>query len=400
MPATPFTSENVSVKRSARGVAPDRGARSEEGVLDLAEDAARLGVVARGGEIRNLQAGCERERAEPPPGAGKLRERDAARAGALSEEPHEARGLVGDLAMALVGVGRVVVEELHDLRADRVRQLGAGDAVRVHEERRDRVRELRGRAVRAVQRALGSSDGGEEVVDRRAGRVRPRRRDVERAVVVGAAGERDPARVRRLDAVLVGERGEEGGLDRSGEAARELVRLARACAVASLPGSEEQHHPLDVARRDRRPHAVERMRERVREAALAEERDELVHRRAVRLEVAVILLGEVPHEDVQRDFVLGEARRHLDGQERVGLVRDAQRALDRVVVADRDVRHAALPADAIHALGLRVRLAETCAAECVVPAVRRVDRVDVQVAAAHCLTCKPLSGRLLPVSGA
>ena len=152
-------------------------------------------------------------------------------------------------------------------------------------------------------------------------------------------------------------------------------------------------------RRDRRPHAVERMRERVCEAALAEECDELVHRRTERLQVAVVLLGQVPHENVERHLVLGEACRHLDGEERVGLVRDAQRTLDRVVVADRDVRHAALPADAIHALGLRVRLAETCAAECVVPAVRRVDRVDVQVATAHCPTCKPLPGRLLPVSG-
>ena len=79
---------------------------------------ARYGICRRGGE---------RERAEAPAGAGELGERDAARAGALSEKPHETRGLVGDLAVALVGVGRVVVEELHDLRANRVRQLGAGD---------------------------------------------------------------------------------------------------------------------------------------------------------------------------------------------------------------------------------------------------------------------------------
>ncbi len=86
-------------------------------MLDLAEDAARLGMVARGGEIRKLQTGGERERAEPPAGAGELGERDAARAGALAEEPHEARGLVGDRAMPFVGVDRVVVEELLDLGA-------------------------------------------------------------------------------------------------------------------------------------------------------------------------------------------------------------------------------------------------------------------------------------------
>ena len=139
--------------------------------------------------------------------------------------------------------------------------------------------------------------------------------------------------------------------------------------------------------RQRRAHAVERVRERVREAALAQERDELVDRRAVRLQVAMVLLGEVPDEHVQRDVVLGEARRHLDGEERVGLVRDAQRALDRVVVADRHERHPARLADAVDALRLRVGLAEARASQRVVPAVRRVDRVDVQVAACHRPQC-------------
>ena len=58
----------------------------------------------------------------------------------------------------------------------------------------------------------------------------------------------------------------------------------------------------------------------------------------------MIFLGQVPDEDVQRDVVFGEARCHFDGEKHVGVMRDAQRALERVVVADRDERHARAPA--------------------------------------------------------
>ena len=86
-------------------------------------------------------------------------------------------------------------------------------------------------------------------------------------MVVGASGQRDAPVVGGLDAVLVGQRSEELRLHRGGEPTGELVRLARARAVPSLPHAEEEHHPLDMARGDRRTHPVERMRERVPEAA-------------------------------------------------------------------------------------------------------------------------------------
>ncbi len=234
----------------------------------------------------------------------------------------------------------------------------------------------------------------------RARRLRPGRRDVERAVVVGAGGELNPARMNGLDPVPFGERRQESRLDRRREPARELVRLLRPRPVPSLPDGEEQQHPLDVRHGQRRPHPVERVRQRVGEAALAEERDQLVDRRPARLQVAVVLLAQVPDEHVQRHGVLGELGRDLDREERVREVRDPQRTLDRVVVGDRDEGHATRLAGAVDALGLRVRLAELGAAERVVAAVRRVDRVDVQVAAVHCSRCSPSRGRFLPFSGA
>ena len=226
VPATPFTSENVSVKRSARGSRGTDAAAGEELRLDRAEPAPRLRVVTGGGEIRELQSGGERERAEPAARARKLREGDAARAGALAEQAHEARALVGDLAMTLRRVVGVAVEELLDLRADRVRKLGAGNAIRVREERGDRVRELRRRPVRAADGSLAARDPGEELVDRSGTARRPRRRDVEGAVVIRSARERDAPAVRRLEPVRVGERGEERRRHRCREPARELVRLA------------------------------------------------------------------------------------------------------------------------------------------------------------------------------
>jgi hypothetical protein len=69
------------------------------------------------------------------------------------------------------------------------------------------------------------------------------------------------------------------------------------------------------------------------------------------------------------------------GEEGVGQVLDAQRTLERVVVGDRHVAHPAQAADAIDTLRLRERLPEAGPAEGVVAAVRREDRMNVEIAA-------------------
>ena len=104
------------------------------------------------------------------------------------------------------------------------------------------------------------------------------------------------------------------------------------------------------------------MRERVREAPFTQKRDELDDRRPARLQVGVIFFGEVPDEHVQRHVVLLEPRGHLNGQKGVGQVRNAKRALERVVVADRDELHAALLANAVDTLRVGVRLTKPRAA--------------------------------------
>ena len=202
-------------------------------------------------------------------------------------------------------------------------------------------------------------------------------------MIVRARGQRDPARVRRRDAVSLGELREVLRRHCGREPACKVVGLARSRAVPSFPDAEQEHHPLDVADREWGAHAVERMCECVCEAALAQERRELVHRGSQGLEVAVVGLREVPDEHVQRHVVFGKPRRDLDREEGVGMRGNPQRAFERVVVADRDVRHAARLARAVHPLRLRVRLTEARPAKRVIPAVRRVDRMNVQIAAAH-----------------
>ena len=67
---------------------------------------------------------------------------------------------------------------------------------------------------------------------------------------------------------------------------------------------------------------------------------------------------------------------------------DPERALDGVVVADRDEAHPTALAHPVDALGIAERLAEPRSPQRIVPAVRRERRVNVQIAqclGAHCL---------------
>ncbi len=160
--------------------------------------------------------------------------------------------------------------------------------------------------------------------------------------------------------------------------------VAAAIRAASSFDSRERE-PLEVRRGHGHPHAVERVREPVREAALSKERDQLHNRASARLEVAVVFLRQVPHEHVQRDPLGFELRRDLDGEECVGEVRNPQRALERVAIRDGHEAHPALLAHAVHTLGIGVRLAELRATKGVVPAVGGVARVHVQIAARHYL---------------
>jgi hypothetical protein len=314
-------------------------------------------------------------------GAGKGEDGEAtARVGhRLEPEPGPALGCqqprcpgseVGDPPVVLVRVVDIGVEESFELTPDRRGKRTAVLPIGVDSEASDRMRELRCRAVRALRPALGLLHSREKRGNVGGLRFRPRRRDVDCPVVVGAACERDPAGVHGLDAVPFGELLQVGRGDRRGEPTGELVGLLRAGAVASLPDPEQEHHPLDVRDGEGGAHAIERVGKSMNEATGAEEADELVDGRPPLLEVAVVLLGQVPDEDVERHVVFGEAGRHLDRQERAVQMSDAERPFERVVVGDRHEGHPAPPADGGDALRRRERLAEACATEREVAAVR------------------------------
>jgi hypothetical protein len=136
----------------------------------------------------------------------------------------------------------------------------------------------------------------------------------------------------------------------------------------------------------------------------AEEVNELVDRGTMRLQVAMVLLGEIPHQHMQRDVVLGKPRGDFLADERPGLIGNAKGAFDRVVVGDRDERHPAASARVVDVLGRRVRLRQPSPAKREVAAVRRVTRVDVKIAALHWIVhlcrCSASSGRKSPVCAA
>ena len=237
--------ERVGEEERARLARMDAAA-GEELRLDRAEPAARLRVVVGGGEIRELQSGGERERAEP---AARAREAPRAR--------RRPRGRARRAGARSARSGRRSRGGAPPRRRRRGRRAARPARRSCPAARRRRCGRRWRRARRRRARASPSSRARRRRIPRRArsrrgtrrpsrrGR-RPRRRDVERAVVVGSAGERDAPAVRRLDPVLVGERREERRRHRRREPARELVRLARARAVPSLPDREEEHHPLDV----------------------------------------------------------------------------------------------------------------------------------------------------------
>ena len=199
-------------------------------------------------------------------------------------------------------------------------------------------------------------------------------------MVVRARAERDRPGVPRLEVVALDQLRDVGRGDRGGEPYGELVLFARAGAVPPLPDPEQEHQPLDVVRLIAGPIRY-RGCARAWPAAARTKARPARDRPAVGLQVAVVLLGQVPDEDVQRDVALRQPGRDLHRQERPREVGDAQRALDRVVVGDRDQVHAAGPADPVEAFGVGVGLAQAGPAQRVVPAVGGVGRVAVQVTA-------------------
>ena len=337
------------VGEQERSEATPRGGRAaEEDLLDLCELVAPACLVVGGSQEGCLQGGREQQLRQAWRSAVERFQSEPAVACVLPERARERADCCGDVGVVCCRVLVVGVEEVTDHERDGLRKAGSACPVGVEEQRDHGVGELLRRAVRPHRAPFTGTGAVKERVQVVSLGLRPGGRDIERAVVVGAAHEADVAFVSRRETVAVGERHEGGRRDEAGEPAGELVVGTGAGAVSPLPGAKQQHHPFHMRGRDRWPHPVERVGERVRQAPVREEGLELVDRATVGLQIPVVVLAEIPDEDVQDDIVFGKSGRHLLRQERVVEVRDSQGSLDGVVVADRDEPHSACPADVVH----------------------------------------------------
>ena len=187
-------------------------------------------------------------------------------------------------------------------------------------------------ALRRMRAAKGSVSPVPQV-DLRVGAA-----DVEPAVVVGA-GDRADGERRGLASVLFGEARDQGG--RGGDQlGADAVFGRRGAAVAGLPQREQQHELLEVlgAQFGDDRHGVG---ERVRQALVAQVVDELEDVEAQLADLAVLRLVESPDQDVDEQRFGRKEGADLLADGEVGKVDELQRSLDRVVVGERHVSHAA-----------------------------------------------------------
>ncbi len=224
------------------------------------------------------------------------------------------------------------------------------------------MRPLGGGALLAPGRRAPGADVGERVGPRRRGRcLGVGAPDVDARVVVAAA---HPGAAVRLD------------VDRRGR-----IELRGAGAVAHLPDLEELGQPAPVADGQRRPHGVERVRERARDLVLVEVRSAPLDVARALLQPRVVVGRDAEAEDVDRLRLAAEPRGELLRHEGVGPVGERERAVDRVVVGERDEVHAPALGQRVGLLGRRRALGQPERPLDAEPRALRGRRVDVQVEA-------------------
>src|SRR2546423_10940265 len=107
-------------------------------------------------------------------------------------------------------------------------------------------------------------------------------------------------------------------------------------AVYPLEMFEEQDGPLEVRRLQFAVDAVERMRDRVRDALPLQKILQIENVVAHRNDLGVLRLRNSPDQDVDLAGIMREKSRDLFAEERPFQVRDLEIAHDRVVIGDGD----------------------------------------------------------------
>ena len=126
-------------------------------------------------------------------------------------------------------------------------------------------------------------------------------------------------------AAAVHEARQQLGTRRAADPLGGFVALDGTGAVATLPELEEQQAALQVSAREVAAHAVQRVGQRVRQAACAQPVDQLVDVGPQAVDLGPRGVVDAPHQDVQRNAVARELHRGLHPHDDVGVVRDLMR---------------------------------------------------------------------------
>jgi len=275
--------------------------------------------------------------------------------------------------------------------------------------------------VRATGTRRPAADRQRDVVRRRrraaVRELRPGACGVDARVVVRAAeGGLAPGRLAlRLDAVLVREPLDAGRVEALDHAAREVVERARPRAVLDLEGVHQEKRLLDVLDRERSLAPVgpilrahERVRHEDREVVvlralagdlLVHVRDHLVDVAPQAVDLGELRLGHVRDRHVDVASILGERRRHLRADEDVAkaAVEQLLRAVDRVVIGERDEVHPSLEEEPVQLerLGVRLRDRESVGGVVIgdVGRVRMKVEIDLRDLGVHVTALLPTATR-------
>ena len=167
----------------------------------------------------------------------------------------------------------------------------------------------------------------------------------------------------RREAVAVGEAFDGRGRQPGKDVLQREVEQVITQSVDALETAEQKDHALDVAHVELLVERVKRMRDGVREVFSGEVALQVEDVLAHSGDVAVLGLGEIPHEDVDFATVLGEIGGDFLAQKHARQVSDFQRAAERVVVGERDEIHAPRAERVVEHAGAGIAVGEVKAPE-------------------------------------